>query len=107
MLQNKGISQSQGVSQRRKDCPDHTNNSSTQDKDINISGKVTDEDFSEPIIIHRKQKPTETQLPAESTTDASPGHDCSKKTCRPNIATPGLHHSFLLLLLLILIFKSH
>lgn len=101
MQQNKGILDSQFEFKRRTDCPGHTNNSSSQDIDINSCRKQTDEGSSE-SIIQIKQKTVETQLPAESTTDASLGNDCSKKTCSPNIATPGLRHFFLLFLILIL-----
>lgn len=93
MQQNKGILASQCDFKRRMDCPGHTNNSSSQDIDIDSCRKITDEGSSEPII-QTNQKTAETQSPAESTTDASLGHDRSKKTCSPNIATPGLSHFF-------------
>ncbi|KAM4077934.1 hypothetical protein ACJW30_12G177800 [Castanea mollissima] len=86
-LENKGILASQCDFKRRMDCPGHTNNSSSQDIDIDSCRKITDEGSSEPII-QTNQKTAETQSPAESTTDASLGHDRSKKTCSPNIATP-------------------
>lgn len=101
MQQNKGIFDSQCDFKRRTGCPGHTNNSSSQDININSCRKISDEGSSE-SIIQIKQKTAETQLPAESTTDASLGHDCSKKTRSPNIATPGLRHFFLLFLILIL-----
>nr|POF06045.1 endoribonuclease dicer like 3 [Quercus suber] len=86
-LENKGIFDSQCDFKRRTGCPGHTNNSSSQDIDINSCRKISHEGSSE-SIIQIKQETAETQLPAESTTDASLGHDCSKKTCSPNIATP-------------------
>ncbi|KAL4597279.1 hypothetical protein ACB092_12G222500 [Castanea dentata] len=86
-LENKGILASQCDFKRRMDCPGHTNNSSSQDINIDSCRKITNEGSSEPII-QTKQITAETQSPAESTTDASLGHDRSKKTCSPNIATP-------------------
>lgn len=92
MEQNRGISYSRCASKRRKQGPDHVSNSSSMDLDINNCSQINDETPPEPIY-HKKQKTTESQLPAEPTIP-SLTVDSSAKRCSPKLGTPGKQHPY-------------
>ncbi|KAK9273818.1 hypothetical protein L1049_018629 [Liquidambar formosana] len=84
-LENRGISYSRCASKRRKQGPDHVSDSSSMDLDINNCSQINDETPPEPIY-HKKQKTTESQLPAEPIPSLTV--DPSEKRCSPKLGTP-------------------
>lgn len=85
MKQKRGISYSRSNSKRRKQGADVVGVSSSLNMGGDACGQSNNEDSSELIKFHKKQKTTGMQL----CTRTSIANNCLENACKPKLDTPG------------------